>query len=86
MTQATTRRTRYAITHVHKNGLRGLTFANQGRNHYDTRAAAYEALGAYMRPGNGLDRVLEPKQFESLRVDTIECYDHGDAVGIWVDD
>ena len=28
-------KTRYAITHIGRDGLRKLTFANQGRNHYD---------------------------------------------------
>lgn len=79
-------RTRYAITHVHKGGLRGLSFANQGRNHFDTQQEAAEALLAYMRPEHGLDRVLTPEQFKTLRVDSIICHDHGDAIGIWVDE
>jgi hypothetical protein len=82
----TTKRTRFAITHLHKNGLRGLTLANQGRNHYDTRAEALAALAAFMNPEHGLDKVLDAAEYSTLRVDPIECYDHGDAVGIWVDD
>lgn len=74
----------FAITHKHKCGLRGLTFANQGRNHYPSKAIAEEALDAFKK--GGLDRVLTPEQMASLRVDEVDCYPHGDAIGVWVDD
>jgi len=74
--------TRYAITHVGKDGLRTLTFANQGRNHYATRAEA-EALIALFAPG--LRSVLGAKT-ATLEVREVDCYDHGDAKGIYFDD
>lgn len=72
---------RYAITHVGKDGLRTLTFANQGRNHYVTREEA-EALMALFAPG--LRNVLGAKT-ATLEVREVECYDHGDAKGIYFD-
>lgn len=78
--------TRYAITHVdYKTGLRRLTLPNQGRNHEATRAAAEDRLGCLRGP-DGLCRILNPQEFLTLRVDPFECYDHGDAVGIYVDE
>jgi hypothetical protein len=80
-------RTRYAITHrSDKLGLRTFSMpANQARYHFDERAAAEAALEAFKGP-NGLCKVLSPTEMKTLRVDPIECYDHGDAVGIYVDD
>lgn len=77
-------RTRYAITHVSPTtGLRTLTFANQGRNHYDSRAIAEEALAAYYK-GDGL-RAMLGDAADTLEVREVECYDHGDAIGIYFD-
>jgi hypothetical protein len=69
---------RYAITNIGKDGLRALTFDNNGRNHYDTREAAESALAGYKQP-HSLPRVLTPEQVASLQVTEVECYDHGDA-------
>lgn len=74
--------TRYAITHVGRLGLRQLTLANQGRNHYRTRADAERAM-----------RLLEPDlrakvlgdDADTLEVRPVECYEHGDAIGIYFD-
>lgn len=74
----------FAITHKHICGLRGLTFGNQGRNHYTTKGAAEDALDAFKK--GGLDRVLTADQMATLRVDEIDCYPHGDAIGVWVND
>lgn len=77
---------RYAITHVsRKSGLRVLTFANQGRKHFDTRQEAREHLEALKGP-DGLCRVLDPQEFLSLETREVECYDHGDAKGIYFDE
>jgi hypothetical protein len=69
---------RYAITNIGKDGLRVLTFANQGRNHYDTREAAQASLDLFKGP-QGLPRVLTPEQVASLQVTEVECYGHGDS-------
>jgi hypothetical protein len=68
--------TRWAITHRADIG-RTLAFANQGRNHYMTRAEAEEALVA-LRPD------LEQKMgMKGLAVREVETYEHGDAKGIY---
>jgi hypothetical protein len=78
-------KTLYAITHVgRKDKLRRLTLGNQGRNHYPTAAKAEDAMSAFQGP-DGLCRVLDPQEFLSLEVRPVECYDHGDAVGIYFD-
>lgn len=68
---------RFAITHLAKDGLRTLAFANQGRNHYDTKEQAEQAL-VLLSPDlkNKLGLV-------ALEVREVECYAHGDAVGIY---
>lgn len=68
---------RYVITHLQKDGLRALAFPNQGRNHYDTKEQAEKAREA-------LKPELESKLgFRALEVRETDCYDHGDAVGIY---
>lgn len=80
----TTRKTRYAITHVSdKDGLRTLSFPNQARRHYDDQAEALHGLACFQGP-DGLCRVLTPREFLTLRVDAVECHESGDAVGIFV--
>lgn len=73
-------KTMYAITHINKDGMRQLSFANQGRNHYETREGAEAAL-ANLLSANSADTL---KMYnDSLEVRPVECYDHGDAVGIY---
>lgn len=74
-------RTRYVITHINKDGLRGLTFANQGRNHYDTREEA-ERMRTLVESDM---RARGDNRADTLRAVPKECYDHGDAVGIYAD-
>lgn len=77
-------RQRYAITYVSdRSGLRTLRFANQGHNHYDDPKHAAAWLRAALKnspTGLGSDR-----EKISLAVSPVECYDHGDATGIYVD-
>ncbi len=68
---------RFAITHLAKDGLRTLAFANQGQHHYDTRELAESAL-LVMR--SSLQYRLG---LVALEVREVECYPHGDAVGIY---
>jgi len=69
-------KTRYAVTHINSQGLRVLTFANQGRNHYDTQAEAEKALEFY-KPD--LRAKILGEKADTLKVLPVECYDHGDA-------
>lgn len=73
-------KTLFAITHIGQDGLRRLTFANQGRNHYANEAQAQAALDVYKRD---LQTKILGEQAETLAVRPVECYDHGDAVGIF---
>lgn len=68
---------RFAITHLQKDGLRALAFANQGRNHYDTKEqadTALEAMRASLQSTLGM---------VALEVRPVDCYEHGDAKGIY---
>lgn len=71
---------RYAITHINKDGYRTLTFANQGRNHYETREQAETALSAY-KPD--LQSKVLGDAADTLEVRAVECYDSGDAKQIY---
>ena len=73
--------TLFAITHV-KDGLRQLTFANQGRNHYETEGAAKQMLRRF-EPD--LRAKVLGAAADTLEVRPVECYDHGDAKGIYFD-
>ncbi len=74
-------KTLFAITHVNRNGVRTLTFANQGRNHYATADAANAAMRDY-EPG--LRAKVLGNMADTLEVRPVECYDNGDAVAIFV--
>lgn len=73
-------KTMYAITHI-SHGLRRLTFANQGRNHYERPEQAQSALNRYLA---GLRSAGTEMEMRTLQVRPVECYEHGDAVGIYV--
>lgn len=76
-------KTGYVITHVNGDGMRRLTFGMQGRWTYDTREVAEKAQEAWKDP-QGLPRILSPRQLATLRVDAVECYDHGDPVRFYI--
>lgn len=81
----TTTAKRFAITHVSdRTSLRRLTFAQQGRDTYETRADGERALAAFVVPG-GLDRVLSSTELATLRVSEIECYASGDPVHYYIE-
>lgn len=69
----------YAITHIGKDGLRTLTFANQGRYHHETQEQAEHVMHA-IKPG--MERVIGDR-INTLEVRPVECYDHGDAMGVY---
>lgn len=76
-------KTRYAITHISKDGLRVLSFPNQGRNHFDTQAEADKFLAALLDPATNRPHVLRsvygPHYLETIRAQPVPCFDHGDA-------
>lgn len=76
----------YAITYLDKDGARTLFRPNQGRNHFETRELAEKWLEAVKtnNTSDSLAQVTHGKP-ESLEVRTVECYEHGDAVGIYFD-
>ena len=69
----------YAITHVNKDGMRTLALANQGRYHYATWEDAERALDL-LREG-----LVNKVGLNDLEIRAVECYSHGDAIGIWFD-
>ncbi len=75
-------KTMYAITHINKDGMRELTFANQGRKHYATRTEAELALAKYEPE---LRSKVLGAAADTLQVRAVECFDHGDATGIYFD-
>lgn len=74
-------KSRFAITKV-SDGLRVLAFANQGRHHFDTKAEAEQHLRAVLSPETNSADTLKSVfgDVTKVRVDPVECYDHGDAV------
>lgn len=79
---------KYNISFMDKNGLRTLCGINQGRFFKDTREAAEQAMRDIMA-NTGEDRLVEiygKQAIGTFRVDAFECYDSGDAKGIYVDE
>lgn len=76
---------RYAITKINKDGDRVLAFANQGRNHFDTQEAAERHLRATLE-NNTADTLRSVYgDVSKMEVRPVECYEHGDAIGIYFD-
>ena len=79
---------RYAITHLHRDGTRALTFANQGRNHFDKKADAEQKLAALIQNNDTkrLEQLFGWQALGTFAVSEIDCYtsgDAGDATGIY---
>jgi len=76
---------RWAITiptHDNDPEYRVLAFANQGRNHYDTKEQGEQALQQLLT--NNSPERLKQSGLDGARADEVECYHHGDAVGIYI--
>jgi len=71
---------RFAITHVDINGLRTLTLSKQGRDTWGTREEAEQWLAAAR---DSLRCKSLGVLANSLRVDEVECYAHGDPVSTY---
>ena len=75
---------RYVPTYInHRDGLRTLVRACQGRETFATQAEAQEWIDA-MRGPEGLCKVFTPKEMESLEVRGCECWPgHFDPKGVY---
>jgi hypothetical protein len=71
---------RFAITSIGVDGLRTLTFANQGKNFYSTRREAQTALDIF-KPSLRAKILFE--RADTLEVREVECWESGDAKGIY---
>ncbi len=72
--------TRYAITHCDADGSRRLTFNSNARDTYATAAQAQKHLNAVCS-ANSADKLIGiygPHVLDTLRVQPITCYSHGD--------
>ena len=78
---------RWAITRKAPGEARSLAFANQGRNHFDTEEEAVRHLGL-LRQNNNPDTLstFDSQQGKTLEVRPVECYWHGDAIGVFFSD
>lgn len=74
-------KTLFAITHINKQGMRGLTEPNQGRFHFATFDEAQARLDALR--DSLTEKILGAEMGATLEVRAVKCYDHGDAIGVW---
>jgi hypothetical protein len=77
----------WQVTYINKTGLRTLLGPAQGRHMFHSREDAEDFLEA-LANNTGFDRLAQiygPQCVGTLRVDSFECYDHGDPVSIYVD-
>lgn len=72
-------RMRFVITKVTRDGLRVLATTNQGRHHHDTRREAEQQLAAILSSNSADTLLYVYGDVTKMRVDEVECYDHGDA-------
>jgi len=79
--------TRFALTHVNKDGMRTLTRRNIGASHWDRRddADAYLAVFLVNNTESTLDSVFGVQARGTYEIRPVECYPHGDAVRIYFD-
>ncbi|CAB4581874.1 MAG: hypothetical protein F2563_05130 [Actinobacteria bacterium] len=77
-------RQRYTVTYINKDGLRTFINPNQGRFHFDKENDAKEHLANTLI--HNTIEVLNSVycDYRTLRVDPIECYDHGDAISVYI--
>ena len=79
--------TRYAITHINREGFRQLTCANQGRNHFDTFEEAMKRREAMLANNveSTLVQTFGPHFLKTVAVRPVECYPSGDAESCYFD-
>ena len=49
-----------------------------------SRKEATDLLKLYIQ--NGISQHMTKQQFESMRVDEVKCYHHGDPIGVYVEE
>ncbi len=79
-------KTLYNISCINSDGLRVLASANQGRYFFATEAEAEEHLAAVLANNSEerLASIYGTQAIGTFRVDAFECYDNGDATGVYV--
>lgn len=77
---------RYNVTHIQRDGLRVLLGPAQGRFMKDTREEAEESLRALLASNSSerLASLYGQQSIGTFRVDSFECWDHGDPKRIYV--
>lgn len=79
--------TRYALTHVNRDGMRTLTLPNQGRHMFDDERTAQAYLVAF-EGNNDTKRLVEvfgKQAIGTFAVRPVACYTNGDATRIYFD-
>ncbi len=83
-------KTMYALTHIDSDGMRTLTRRNWGQNHFETREAGEKYLEAFLNPETNrestLIEIFGKRAIGTFKICPIECYDHGDAISVYVDE
>ena len=77
----------FALTHVNRDNMRTLSRSNQGRNHFDTKEQADKWLAGFLE-NNSQDSIIQvfgKQALGTFEIHPVECYMHGDAVGVWFD-
>ena len=80
-------KTRYVITHINRDGMRALSLPNQGQHHFDEKEAADAWLKSFNQNNSEstLVQLFGRQALGTFEVRPCQCYDHGDAVGIYFD-
>lgn len=76
---------RYAITKIDKGGMRSLATANQGRCFRDTPEDAQGHLAAILSNNSSDTLKSVYGDISKMEVRPVDCYENGDAKGIYFD-
>lgn len=79
--------TRFTITYINRHGQRQLLGPNQGRCFKDTVGEAQQGLKSFVENNTEkqLKEVYGPQAIGTFAVRAVECYENGDAIGIFFD-
>jgi len=79
--------TRYAATCVNRDGMRTLMRGNQAHSHWDSAEDAQKWLDAVVRANSEADlkQCWGEQAIGTFEVRPVECYAHGDAIGVYFD-
>jgi len=81
------RKIRFALTHINREGIRALTRANQGANHFDTKEQAEAHFLSFLKNNTQklLEQVYGRQAFTTFEIRPVKCYDSGDAIDVYFD-